>query len=739
MERKKLKALDGLAPTSEMFRLAEQDILKKRAEFGPDTYQYEIYIRCQVIDGILKTALYLTRDLKIGAVKPVYEVFIDGIARTFLTWDVIHAKWRSSMLINLEWPRYIDGSNSYIIAEENEKMKKYLGIAADGYSGILDYQEQLRDEALARKHRRKTESWDKVMAQVPAEPKDWNHWVNKHGIHQNYVFYDYVRNGAKTGFCTYCEKEVPIIKPKHNALDKCKCCGNKIQFKSRGRAGRFFTKEEMIYLVQKCGEGTVVRQYCATRAYLAGNYETPNISCREERRFVYNADLEETPYYYGRYRFHEYRWIKGEKPDAGFGYYQYYRTREEMLGSVYKRTLPALSAGALRKTGLPQLARKVDRINPREYLETLSRKPYLEQIVKSELNQLAWSVINERWELELGDSNDFSKSLGIDKNRMKRLREHNGGFVYLEWLRFEKLRENNIRDSIIEYFERNNLSPDNLDFIIKEMTPARICNYLKRQYRETGRPPKELVSTWQDYTAMASRLKMDLEQEQIFKPIELIKAHDDLLALLGSKEIALQAAEILEKYPDVDEICQQIKEKYEYGDKDYMIVAPNRIEDIINEGHILGHCLHRSDTYFDRIQTRESYILFLRKASEPNQPYYTLEVEPGGTARQKRTVGDKQNADYEEAKNFIRKWQKAISRRLTKEDWELAERSALLRVKELAEMREKNVKIRHGHLAGKPLADVLEADLMEAVRCAKADSLIMEPVQEGEDKLCVAA
>ena len=84
MERKKLMALDGLAPTSEMFRLAEQDILKKRTEFGPDTYQYEIYIRCQVIDGILKTAFYLTRDLKIGAVKPVYEVFIDGIAEHFL-------------------------------------------------------------------------------------------------------------------------------------------------------------------------------------------------------------------------------------------------------------------------------------------------------------------------------------------------------------------------------------------------------------------------------------------------------------------------------------------------------------------------------------------------------------------------------------------------------------------------------------------------------------------------------
>ena len=85
MERKKLMALDRLAPTSEMFRLAEQEILKKREEFCPDTYQYEIYIRCQVMDGILKTAFYLTRDLKIGAIKPVYE----AVSYTHLTLPTI--------------------------------------------------------------------------------------------------------------------------------------------------------------------------------------------------------------------------------------------------------------------------------------------------------------------------------------------------------------------------------------------------------------------------------------------------------------------------------------------------------------------------------------------------------------------------------------------------------------------------------------------------------------------------
>ena len=49
------------------------------------------------------------------------------------------------------------------------------------------------------------------------------------------------------------------------------------------------------------------------------------------------------------------------------------------------------------------------------------------------------------------------------------------------------------------------------------------------------------------------------------------------------------------------------------------------------------------------------------------------------------------------------------------------------------------MRIRHGHLAGKPLADVLEADLMEAELCAKSDSLLMKPVQEGEEELCIAA
>ena len=195
-----------------------------------------------------------------------------------------------------------------------------------------------------------------------------------------------------------------------------------------------------------------------------------------------------------------------------------------------------------------------------------------------------------------------------------------------------------------------------------------------------------------------------------------------------------QAEDILKNYPEIDSICQSIKTKYEYKDKSYAIIVPEKVEDILMEGAILGHCLDRTDIYFDRIHRRESYIVFLRKAKAPDCPYYTLEIEPDGTARQKRTMGDKQNADFGKAKRFIMKWQRVINKRLTKEDLVFARESARLREEEFKELRKNNTKIWHGHLAGKLLADVLEADLMEAV-----SSMGEEWEENGKSDLPVAA
>ena len=108
-----------------------------------------------------------------------------------------------------------------------------------------------------------------------------------------------------------------------------------------------------------------------------------------------------------------------------------------------------------------------------------------------------------------------------------------------------------------------------------------------------------------------------------------------------------------------------------------------------------------------------------------------MEFEPDGTVRQKRTSGDRQNVDFNQAVSF-----KAIQPRLTEVDYRLAKVSASLRVEEFKELRKKNAKVWHGHLAGMPLADVLEADLMEVSLCME-DAGVTEA--DGQNSELVAA
>ena len=106
-------------------------------------------------------------------------------------------------------------------------------------------------------------------------------------------------------------------------------------------------------------------------------------------------------------------------------------------------------------------------------------------------------------------------------------------------------------------------------------------------------------------------------------------------------------------------------------------------------------------------------ITFLRRTKTPDVPYYTLEVEPGGTVHQKRTVNDTQDEHIGEITAFLAEWQAAIQPRLSEADKQLSRQSQALRVQEFAELRQNKVEVRNGFLRGKLLADVLEADLLE--------------------------
>ena len=257
---------------------------------------------------------------------------------------------------------------------------------------------------------------------------------------------------------------------------------------------------------------------------------------------------------------------------------------------------------------------------------------------------------------------------------------------------------------------------------------TRSLKYLRQQTRRitgsyNGHIALRVAQDWSDYLDMAEKAGMNMQLESVMFPLDLKRRHDDLVlernkqhrmeAMKGTQHSIRREAEQLEKQFHIENIYKKIRKIYEYDGTEYIIRVPEGAKDILQESKFLDHCIQRGTRYFERISVRESYIFFLRKKSDPNTPWYTLEVEPGGTVRQKRSYSNDQYADLEDAKPFIEEWQQVVQGRMTASEISFAKQSKEIRAQEFAELKENGNIIRTGANAGKLLVDELMHDLME--------------------------
>ena len=721
-----LLAMPMLTASPEMKQAAMADEPKKETTYYGHTYTtrtYFAYMNCLVQDGILKAAFFLPDHLRLDGNNPVYEVFLDKENRQFLTYDHLEKKWRDAKLDRLEWPGRNYYATCWVSEEDAALVQDYFSGERGGALGILDFQRNVRDEQLERRHKRITDPWDQDLAQVPELPKDWAHWADKVAVRENFIFYHYKRGGAKTGYCTFCGKEVPISgHPYHNKEGRCIRCRHPVVFKALGRAGYFQTDKYYAYLVQRCRDGFVVREFRADRTYRKDTLPHSEPYWHEFRRSIYDRTGEIRSYYWGMYCQRETRWIAGSPC--------YYAYSGDQSGRVYGKTLPSLEKKELRQTGLAEWIRSHPITDPEKYLAVWKRLPQMEQIWKAGLQRLTKECFNNcdsvRKLVLCPSEPGLIRTLGLDTTRFRRLRQLDGDTETLAWLQLEKRTGQRITDDMLRWSKKEQISAKDLVFIADRMSLVQIKNYLERQKEYFDGSCQQALTTWQDYLAMAERLHYDTSDEIVYRVRKLRQRHDELVLQSEAGSLEEQASKMAAKYPHVNAICVELQEKYAYSDDDYTVLAPQDIFEIIKEGRMLHHCVGNDgagERYYDRMERRESFIMFLRRTEEPNDPYYTLEIEPDGTVRQKRTLFDRQYEDIEQATEFLIKWQKVIAARLTGRDLKLAERSRELRKEEFIQMRKDRVIIHTGHLAGRLLADVLLADLMENTEVMQPQAL----------------
>lgn len=213
-------------------------------------------------------------------------------------------------------------------------------------------------------------------------------------------------------------------------------------------------------------------------------------------------------------------------------------------------------------------------------------------------------------------------------------------------------------------------------------------NYIERQKKESykGMSVRQIVSQYEDYMDMAKKCGKHTSDEMVFRPRELKRRHDELVNYMAEQQVQIQADEYSARYPGVEEVMKEIAPKFEYEGEEFLIRVPQRIIDVVVEGRVLHHCGGNSQRYYDRIKEHETYICFLRKKAEPDTPFYTIEVEPGGAIRQHRGMYDEE-PELDKVLPFLKEWQKEIKRRMKEEDIERARISSEKREANIIELK----------------------------------------------------
>ena len=715
MELKTLKVMSRyIADAKE----SEKSLIKEKGEKG----KYRMYCRAAIEKGILKVNLFAVSDIEENVKFPRYRLFISRKERRFITYDEKLKKWRAALLESILWDAMINFYNIYVNDRDTKVIQIYLKTMRPAIWALEKYQVNIRKEQRIRHDKKLTDSWDQVMKTVPGLPKNWIAWVSKYGIMEHYIFYKYQKNGATNGYCTYCKKHVPIRSPKYNQKGHCNICGQPVTFRSVGKSGRFCTKWYRVYLVQRRKtSGFVIRIFQARTWYKKAGYADCETTCHEEQRRIFSANGKEiSNFVYGLFKRREMRWILYWKP------WYYTCCGIQYKGNVYPYTLSDLSRHELKETGLREYALRQKKIDPGKYLYLWQTYPVLEQIVKAGLFQLVDDILEYRaTDAIKRKGRKPTEFLSVTKKEFRRLRDMNGGAKELKWLQFEKSSGRIIKDEEIYWMAKEELEPKDLQFVLDRMSICQVRHYLVKQSEKSGDDISHILQVWKDYLSMAGKLRLDVYDSIIYRASDLQRRHSEAVIQMEEKKKEIRRRELEEKYVGFQEQLIALKEKYEFSAGEYQIVAPKSIDDILYEGDTLHHCVNKTDNYFDRIASKESYILFLRKKENPEVPFYTLEVEPDGIIRQKRAEFDRQNKDIDEVTSFLRLWQKEIQKRLTKKDYMSAEKSRKLRQRKYQEVRDQHILVHGGEFAGKLLADLLEKDLMNL------------PTEEAEKEDCI--
>lgn len=231
---------------------------------------------------------------------------------------------------------------------------------------------------------------------------------------------------------------------------------------------------------------------------------------------------------------------------------------------------------------------------------------------------------------------------------------------------WQEVQEGRLQEKDVPEFARSTATMEHIRDALGHASVHKILQYIakgveaERERRKKEKNnwqgwPFETPDTYRDYLKDCIALRLNLDDRDVLFPPDLNAAHARTIT-----EVEYQADSAKKElfFRETQRL------KWMEWEKDGLLIRlPVDAKELIAEGAYLHHCV---GGYADRMANGKTTILLIRRAEEPDTPFYTLEWL-NGKVQQCRTM---RNASYEEDEQvfeFVTTWVKKIAKKGKKE------------------------------------------------------------------------
>lgn len=444
-------------------------------------------------------------------------------------------------------------------------------------------------------------------------------------LESRYLFVSRLKR-QQYAYCTHCHQSSKVDGLKHNEKSKCQFCGSVCTVKSDGRKRSNLIDRAYFVWYEKStlDKDTIVARGITVKRDYSGDITDVKTEYCEEVWYIFKPNnkpvMIKKGYYSDSFKLCKTIYSLGNNHSSNL--YMTAECPKFRIEEAVKDTIFQYSAWNKISKDHPLLKVKYDFV---DYFELFSEYPQVEFLEKAGLINLIELKLSRASMMRTVNwrGKTLESALGITMQQFKELKKKNIeiNVPLLYFMRQSKKRKWNM--SIDEFSEvvnacKGTLLKEQFIQVSKFVKPTRIMPYIKKQHevrKDKCESDYSILITWKDYLRDCEILNLNMDEDIILFPKNIFLAHEHTIKQVKNKKNEELRSKIENRSKRLS--------KLSYENEEFIIRPIESVDELVEEGNRLKHCVGR---YAEQYASGKTAIFVIREKCKTKKPFYTVEI-----------------------------------------------------------------------------------------------------------------